>query len=327
MIRLHRKRGGAVPERIGGRTVWHAVLASIILLGGCSGLPTTPGTRTAGVPIQELTDVPFFPQDAYQCGPAALAEVLTYSGIARSPADLTAAVYVPARKGSLQAEMIAAARSHGRVVYPLQTPEEIQAQLRNGLPVLVFQNLGLPQYPRWHYAVVVGWAPGGAVILRSGTTRRLALDEARFLRTWQWAGGWAQVMLPPDRLPALAEPGRYLSAAFDLESVGQSVAALSAYQTAARRWPDQDRAWLAWSNLVLQGQGPTAALEALDVIDQGLSHNPNSEVLRLNKAGILLALGKPAEARGAAQDIAAREGPWQKQAEDLLHRIEAGEAP
>lgn len=312
-------------KRIAGKAVLRAVLAALALLGGCSAFPTAPDTDTADVATHELSDVPFFPQDTYQCGPAALASVLTYSGIARSPEDLVDTVYVPARQGSLQAEMIAAARSHGRMVYPLQTPEEIQAQLLSGLPVLVFQNLGLPQHPRWHYAVVIGWKPGREVILRSGTTRRVALKEATFLRTWQWGGAWAQVILPPDRLPASAEPRRYLSSALDLESVGQPAAALSAYRAAAQRWPDHDLAWLAWSNVALQAQGPTAAREALDVIDQGLSHNPNSEVLQLNKAGILLTLGKREEAQLAARDIASREGPWQQRAESLLHRIEAGE--
>ncbi|MFZ5533628.1 MAG: PA2778 family cysteine peptidase [Pseudomonadota bacterium] len=306
---------------------WRVALATLVLLSGCSVVPTVPGTSSIGASIQELSEVPFYPQDAYQCGPAALASVLTYSGIARSPEDLVDAVYVPARQGSLQAEMIAAARSHGRMVYPVQTPEEIQAQLRNGTPVLVFQNLGLPQYPRWHYAVVVGWNPGREVILRSGTTRRLVLNETTFLRTWQWGGAWAQVILPPDRLPASAEFRRYLSSALDLESVDQPAAALSAYQAAARHWPDQDLAWLAWSNLLLQTQGPTAARDALEVLNQGLSRNPNSEVLRLNQAGILLTLGKREEAQLAARDIASREGPWQKQAVGLLHRIEAGEAP
>ena len=306
---------------------WRVALATLGLLSGCSAVPTAPGTSTVTVSIQELSEVPFYPQEAYQCGPAALAEVLTYSGIARSPDDLVAAVYVPGLRGSLQTEMIAATRAQGRLVYPLQTPEEIQAQLRNGSPVLVFQNLGLPQYPRWHYAVVIGWNPGREVILRSGTTRRLVLNETTFLRTWQWGGQWAQVILPPDRLPARPEPTRYLSSARQLESIGQTAAALSAYQAAARQWPDQDLAWLAWSNLLLQTPGETATREALDVINQGLSHNPNSETLRLNQAGILLTLGKREEARGVARDIASREGPWQQQAAGLLHRIEAGEAP
>lgn len=308
-----------------GKTAWRVALAVLGLLSGCSAVPTVPGPSAAGVSIRELSEVPFYSQEAYQCGPAALAEVLSYSGVARSPDDLVAAVYVPDLQGSLQAEMIAAARSQGRLVYPLQTPEEMQAQLRDGSPVLVLQNLGLPAHPRWHYAVVIGWNPGREVMLRSGTTHRLVVNEATFLRTWQWGGAWAQVILEPGRLPALAEPARYLTAAHQLESVGQTAAALGAYQTAARHWPEQDLAWLAWSNLLLQAQEPAAARQALDVIDRGLGHNPNSEVLRLNQAGILLTLGKQEAAQRTARDVASREGPWQQQAERLLRRIEAGE--
>ena len=41
----------------------------------------------------ELRDTPFFPQEEYQCGPAALATVLAASGVAVSPDDLTGKVY------------------------------------------------------------------------------------------------------------------------------------------------------------------------------------------------------------------------------------------
>ncbi|HHK0959736.1 TPA: hypothetical protein ACQQQD_006485, partial [Pseudomonas aeruginosa] len=42
------------------------------LLGGCAQPP-----ESAALPARvELRDVPFFPQEAYQCGPAALATML-----------------------------------------------------------------------------------------------------------------------------------------------------------------------------------------------------------------------------------------------------------
>ena len=299
-----------------------AVLAALILLKGCTLTVPALDRPTERMPVQELTDVPFFPQRDYECGPAALAEVLTYSGIARSPDDLVAQVYLPGRQGSLQAEMIAAARRHGRLIYPVKTPREMQDQLQAGWPVLVFQNLGLPQYPRWHYAVLVGWEPGRNVILRSGTTRRAVLNEATFLRTWEWGGAWAQVVLAPGQLPARADPDRYLAAAWNLESIGQTDAALSAYQAATRRWPADDLTWLARSNLLLDAQGAAAALDA---ITQGLRHNPDSDALRLNKAGILLALGQPADALPIAREIASRDGVWREQAAGLLRRIEAGD--
>ena len=294
------------------------------MLGGCATTPPQTRPESAASPIAELVRVPFFPQRDYECGPAALAEVLTFSGIDRGPDDLVSAVYLPERQGSLQPEMIAAARKNGRLVYPLETAEEIQAQLRHGLPVLIFQNLGIPRYPRWHYAVVVGWTPGRQVVLRSGTTQRLVKNEATFLRTWEWGGRWAQVILPPDRLPAEPDPERYLSAAWSLESVGQRAAARSAYAGAARQWPDRELPWLAWSNLLI---GDKESATALAVLDEGLQYNPQSDVLRLNRATLLLDRGQQEEALRIARAVAGRSGPWQAQAHDLLLEIENAGTP
>ncbi len=299
-------------------------LMLVCVLGGCATAPPEARPESTASPIAELMRVPFFPQRDYECGPAALAEVLTFGGVDRVPDDLVAAVYLPERQGSLQAEMIAAARNDGRLAYPLETAEEIQAQLRDGWPVLIFQNLGLPRYPRWHYAVVVGWTPGRQVVLRSGTTRRLVQNEAAFLRTWEWGGRWAQVILPPDRLPAKPDPRRYLSAAWSLESVGQGAAARSAYAAAARQWPDQELPWLAWSNRLI---GDKEADAALAVLDQGLQYNPESDALQLNRAVLLLAHGQKEEALRIARAVAGHSGPWQTQAHDLLVEIENAEAP
>ena len=105
-----------------GTPRWRAwvLLAALVLLGGCAQLvPQTVALRTgwpAGVPQSvELAGVPFFPQDDYQCGPAALATVLAHSGVRVTPEALVPQVYLPARHGSLQVEMLAAARRHDRV--------------------------------------------------------------------------------------------------------------------------------------------------------------------------------------------------------------------
>ena len=57
----------------------------LALLAGCAGLvPQTMALRDAwpeGVPGRtDIADVPFFPQEDYQCGPSALATVLGFSG-------------------------------------------------------------------------------------------------------------------------------------------------------------------------------------------------------------------------------------------------------
>ena len=81
--------------------------AALVLATGCAQMvPQTMQLRTgwpAGVPqTTEIASVPFFPQDDYQCGPAALATVLAHTGTAITPDPLVAQVYIPARQGSLQ---------------------------------------------------------------------------------------------------------------------------------------------------------------------------------------------------------------------------------
>src|SRR5205814_10189700 len=88
------------------------------LLSGCASLwPQTAQLREGlppGLPERvELTQVPFFPQSEYQCGPAALAFVLASFGAKVTPEVLVPQVYLTERKGSLQNEMRAPARRTG----------------------------------------------------------------------------------------------------------------------------------------------------------------------------------------------------------------------
>ena len=68
-----------------------------------------------GHPHVQLSSVPFYPQEAYQCGPAALAGVLGAAGVAATPSSLAPQVYLPGRQGSLQLELMAASRRAGRI--------------------------------------------------------------------------------------------------------------------------------------------------------------------------------------------------------------------
>ena len=85
------------------------LLALALSLGGCASSPPLE-PLAAGRDAVELSDVPFHPQERYQCGPAALATVLGWSGVAVSPEELVARLYVPARQGSLQPEVQAQAQ-------------------------------------------------------------------------------------------------------------------------------------------------------------------------------------------------------------------------
>ena len=224
------------------------LLFGAILLGACARNPVV--VTTPDLPAQvELTDVPFFPQEDYQCGPAALATVLTHRGIDTNPDQLVGRVYLPERKGSLQVEMVAAARAHDLLVYPLEPRlDALLAEVAAGNPVLVLQNLAFDSWPQWHFAVVVGYdLPSQTIILRSGTTRRWTGSFHQFERSWIKGDRWAVVTVEPHRLPVSARETQWLQAASDLEQTGRKAAALKAYQAATQRW-DSGLAWFALGN-------------------------------------------------------------------------------
>ncbi|WP_277374404.1 PA2778 family cysteine peptidase [Pseudomonas sp. AA-38] len=225
-------------------------IASLALLAACARSPVLSPEGERLPERVELSDVPFFPQQAYQCGPAALSTMLNQRGVMTSPGLLKDKVYIPGREGSLQVEMVAAARSHEMLVYPLQPRlDAVLAEVAAGNPVLVLQNLGFDWYPQWHFAVVVGYdRRERELMLRSGTTRRLETSFNTFDRTWARGGRWAVVTLSPDRLPAQADMHTWMKAASDLEQTGQAAAARRAYRTASEAWPKESLPWFALSN-------------------------------------------------------------------------------
>ena len=213
------------------------------LLTGCVSLPQTEALRqdTADLPPRaELDAVPFFAQEEYQCGPAALAMALNAGGVAVTPDALTDEVYIPGRKGSLQVEMLAAARRHGLLAYEL-APElkDVLAEVAAGNPVIVLQNLGLWAFhPYWHYAVVMGYdLHKDQILLHSGTRARRPMSLGLFEFLWIDGGRWSMVALPPGRLPASAQEAKLAAAAAALEQSGRIAAARLAYLALLQRWP------------------------------------------------------------------------------------------
>ena len=113
------------------------LLCVLVLLAACAGPQGNPRVQLAPeAPRQvELGQVPFFAQEDYLCGPAALAMVLDYSGLAVRPEDLVAQVYAPTRQGSLPPAMLGAARRHGRLAYPLDTLDGCRATCARETPM------------------------------------------------------------------------------------------------------------------------------------------------------------------------------------------------
>ena len=220
------------------------------LSSGCASFPDNVRLLPTEAESVELRSTPFFPQDRYQCGPAALATILTSSGVNVTADDLISKVYLPDRKGSLQVELLAATRTSGRIAYIVDgTLASLYAELAHGRPVLVLQNLGVSALPRWHYAVVVGIdSEAEQIFLRSGTDERRTTSIRTFLHTWRRGNYWAMVALQPGELPANAERSRYVMAAAAFEQVGQDAATTSIWLAARDRWPADSLVLLGLAN-------------------------------------------------------------------------------
>lgn len=230
---------------------------ALCFLGGCVSLPQSEALRRTGgaglPPRAEIDTVPFFAQEKFQCGPAALAMALNAAGVAVSPVTLAEEVYIPTREGSLQVEMLAGARRHGLLAYVL-APElmDVLAEVAGGNAVIVLQNLGLfASRPYWHYAVVIGYdLEKNEILLHSGTRARRAMALGLFEFLWRDGERWAMVALAPGRIPASASEAGHATAAAALEHTGRIAEAHRAYAALLQRWP---------ANLIgLMGLGNTA---------------------------------------------------------------------
>lgn len=297
-------------------------LVAMLTAIAASGCATTSGLSTRAS-IPELDDVAFFPQTAYDCGPAALATILTSTGVATTPETLVDQVYIAGRQGSLQAELMAATRRAGRVPTRLERSfDRLLDEVESGRPVLVLLNLGLARVPVWHYAVVVGYdAVAERVILRSGEEPRRRERARRFLRQWQLGDQWAFVATRPGDIPATATPDSYLRALVDTEPQLQDNAVSAAYDAMLTRWPDSSLAMFAVANRAF---AQTELTRAADLYRRVLAQAPDHAAARNNLALVLLERGCRDDAlREAERALAdARIEPFRAEILDTLRRIE-----
>jgi tetratricopeptide (TPR) repeat protein len=297
----------------------------LLCLGACATPPQTRlmlASPPASLPRQaELTAVPYFAQDAYQCGPASLAMALNAAGITVTPESLRPELYLPDRHGSLQVEMLAASRRHGAVAY--QLAPELNAVLREvsaGTPVVVLQNLAYAWFPVWHYAVVVGYNLDNAeIILRSGPEQRQVLPMRTFEYTWARGNYWAMVALPPGRIPETAEENSFIAAVSALEKTGDPELVQRTYVAALDRWPGNLSAQIGVGNTAYKLHDLARAESAFR---QAVHDHPDSVAALNNLAQTLADQARYPEAQDFARRAVSLGGPLAQTAQATLADIE-----
>ncbi len=305
-------------------------LVLTLAVSACASAPQSAALREQPAAVFRgpvlLSQVPFHAQELYQCGPAALATVLQTSGVHVTPAQLAPLVYVPARKGSFQFEMIAAARAQGRLVHILTpTLKALLTEVSAGHPVLVLQNLAVKRYPRWHFAVVKGFdLERGRITLNSGLHENYEMSLSTFERTWGRADYWGILTLEPGSMPVLAEPGPYFRSVAALAQHVTSAQLTPAYVNALQRWPQDRNLRMGYANLLAASGAHSAARDQFSAL---LTQYPDYAPAHNNLASTLQALGDHAHALAHARFAVALGGEYRESYRATLLAIEASVAP
>ena len=148
-------------------------------------------------PLTVLSDVPFFRQSQYDCGPAALACVYNFLGVKQDPQTIADRVYSRKLKGSLNLQMLIDARQQGLTATMYSGSfEQIKQAIDKKIPlILMLSNLpDTSDEPEsgdsLHYVVVVGYEGEdlSAIIVHDGYEPFKRYGRETLERTWSATG-------------------------------------------------------------------------------------------------------------------------------------------
>lgn len=154
-----------------------------------------------------ITDVPFFRQEANYCGPATMASVLNYWGYQISLEEVAGKVYTPKLKGSVTVDMLNYAKGTGfNAAWYKGNIQNIRKEIDNGYPLILYIDLGYPNFPpghpivsSGHYIVVVGYDDDKeGIIAYSGEDKDLFIPYNKLMKSWGKTGFWTLLILPKE---------------------------------------------------------------------------------------------------------------------------------
>lgn len=193
-----------------------------------------------------IIDVPFIPPRSELCASTSIEMVSSYwqsttSYIPKlSAQELDGRTLIPVKGGTLQIELVTAARANGLIVYPLEpTFEALFSELSAHHPVIVLVNRSFSWHPLWHYTTVTGYdEKQRSIILHFSDQPNETVSIGTFAALWKRSGNWGVVPLPPEELPVSVSSKIFLHTAYEFEKIGKGEEAIRAYQSALTRWPE-----------------------------------------------------------------------------------------
>jgi ABC-type bacteriocin/lantibiotic exporter with double-glycine peptidase domain len=161
-------------------------LAALVFLSACAAAPPPQESSPAKI----IAGVPFFPQEMYQCGPASLAGVLNYWGIAETPEEIARAIYSPGARGTLDLDLVFYGEKRGlKAAQYSGTREDVSKNIEGRVPLIVLVDEGVLTYKKYHFMIVVGFNDRG-IFAHSGREKERFYPWLAFLKTWEKTKNW-----------------------------------------------------------------------------------------------------------------------------------------
>ena len=137
-----------------------------------------------------ISNIPFYAQEDYQCGPASLAGVMNYWKIDVTPDDIAKEIYSKSAKGTLNIDMVIYPQRKGLLAEQYSGGmKDLKKNIDSGYPLIVLVDYGFWAFQANHFMVVVGYNEDG-VIVNSGKDKGRFISEEDFIKTWEKTKFW-----------------------------------------------------------------------------------------------------------------------------------------
>jgi len=161
------------------------IIITLFFICSCSNAYIQPQSAT-----KLIENIPFYPQEDYQCGPASLAGVLNYHGVVITPEEIAADIFSKSAKGTLNLDMLIYAKNKGfKALQYKGSIDDIRININKGLPLIVLVDYGFLFYMQNHFMVIIGYNDYGIIVNSYAYEKQfIALD--RFLDAWEKTNFW-----------------------------------------------------------------------------------------------------------------------------------------
>lgn len=165
---------------------YFSFIFTVVLLFSCVTVKQIPRAKNTHI----IKNIPFYPQETYQCGPSTLAMVLNYRGIKVNPDDVATEIFSETARGTLNIDMLLFAQRKGLTAIQYRgNLDDLKNNIDSGNPVIVLVDYGFSLYKKNHFMVIVGYNEHG-IIANSGRNKEKFISEEDFLKSWEKTNYW-----------------------------------------------------------------------------------------------------------------------------------------